>query len=222
LGTGNTEPAYDSAINAYLLNDPLQPNHMNANAGDQVLLSAVCRNCTQHSSPPLDLNSTAAPFMWALGPINTGTSIGYYNSPAAPLRLHSMWSLFTVNMQQATVPTNPASALPLLGTAADGASVSATVGLQHNFNTAIHGLALIVGLVVIIPIDIVIRLCLRSVKLHMIGVVGATILFIAGIALGFVQSPLFLRVRLNSKAAGKADSRRRASTTTARTRSWAS
>jgi hypothetical protein len=176
---------------------------MNANAGDQTLLSAVCRNCTHLSSPPLDLNSTAAPFMWALGPINTGTSIGHYNSQSAPLRLHSMWSLFTVNMQQATVPTNPNSELPLLGTATNGASASATVGLEHNFNTAVHGFALIVGLIILIPIDIVLRMCIRSVKLHMISVTGSTILFIAGIALGFVQSPLFLRVRLGPKSVGE-------------------
>jgi hypothetical protein len=43
-------------------------------------------------------------------------------------------------------------------------------------------------------------MCIRSVKLHMIGVVGATILFIVGIVLGFLQAPLFIRVRFPKQA----------------------
>src|SRR4051794_33407650 len=168
---------------------------MDANIGDQVMLSGVCRNCARLSNPPLDLTAAAAPWMWALGPINTGTSIGYYDSKAAPLRMHSMWSTFTVDMRQATGAANPGSQPPALGTATSGASTSATVGLQHNFNSAIHGLALIVGLVVIIPADIIIRMCIHSVKLHMIGVAGSFVLFVVGVALGIVQSRLFVRVR---------------------------
>src|SRR6266480_7587572 len=55
LSTGNTEPTYDSKIDAYKVDfNNASENYINAADGGVMQIAFVCRNCTNWSNPPLD------------------------------------------------------------------------------------------------------------------------------------------------------------------------
>jgi hypothetical protein len=166
----------------------------NANNGSAFVLSAVCRNCTHWSNPPLDLTSTTAPFMWAVGQNSGGTGARWSNAPNAPLRSHSIYATFTMNMQQATVSTNPNSDLPDLGNVTNGANGGTRVVTTHDLLSPLHGVAMIIALVIFIPIGALLRTCFKSVKFHLVIVGFVTAFFIIGIVVAFSLSSQFNRV----------------------------
>jgi hypothetical protein len=171
----------------------LNATNFNADNGTPFVLSAVCRNCTHWSNPPLDLTSTQAPFMWAVGQ-NSGSNSRWSNALDAPLRSHSIYATFTMNMQQATVQTNPNSELPDLGNSTNGASGNTKIVTSHDLLSPLHGIALIVALVILIPIQGLLRSCFKSMKFHLVMVGFITAFFILGIAVGFSLSTQFVRV----------------------------
>ncbi len=193
-GAGNYEPAYDSTIPAFLANNSRISNYINFNTGGELVLSAICRKCATLVNPQLDLTSKTAPFMWAVGPENTGNGLRQYNNLDAPLRKHSMYTAFTMDMTVATVPSNPNDAFPSLGMTVVGASSNSNVVTESDFQSPIHGIALIFAFVLIVPFDAILRMCIRSARLHMLSMALSTILALVGFPLGFTTSAMFLRV----------------------------
>jgi len=205
LSTGNTEPTYSPHIDMSLINDPANPNVLNAtNDQGQMLITAICRNCTSWSNPPLDLTSTAAPFMFAFGPINDMSTAGWFgssgsarwsNSLTNPLRSHSIYGQFTMNMQQATVATNPNSELPVLGTANNGASLVGNVKIESfDYLSGGHAATMCVVFALIMPLEFILRMWIKWIGVRIFMTTVSVILFIAGLALGFLVSPQFIRV----------------------------
>ncbi len=177
LSTGNTEPTYDSKIDAYKVDfNNASENYINAADGGVMQIAFVCRNCTNWSNPPLDLNDTKAPFMFAVGPISSQTGMRWFNSPSAPLRSHSMWGQFTMDMTVATVQSPDGIFVPTLGMSTVGASSTATA----------------IGL--ILPLDAVIFKLFRRVRMHIWFEAAMMLLFLIGLGLGFYASVLFVRV----------------------------
>jgi hypothetical protein len=170
-------------------------NSIDATDGLPFTLSAICRNCTHWSNPPLDLTSTQAPFMWAIGQGSTGFGPRWTNAVDAPLRKHFAYASFNMNMLQATVQTNPTSQLPDLGNSTDGASSNTTVTSGHDLMSPLHAALIILGILVLIPIETVMRTCFKSIKFHACMMTFVTLFFVVGIALGFMLSPQFIRVR---------------------------
>jgi hypothetical protein len=141
LSSGHTEPEYSSKIQVDKISGPniTASNFIDASEGGQMLLSFVCRNCTQWSDPPLDLTSTDAPFIFAVGPISDGTPNRWSDNPAAPLRTHSLQAKFTMNMSIATVQSGEGITVPELANATVGASGVTDVNLTlHDWTSAIH------------------------------------------------------------------------------------
>jgi hypothetical protein len=169
-------------------------NSIDATDGLPFVMSAVCRNCTHLSNPPLDLTSTRAPFMWALGPPSTGFGYRWTNAVDAPLRKHYAYSTFTMNMLQATVNTNPTSQLPDIGNVTNGASGTSDVTTGHDIMSPLHAILIILGILLLIPLETVLRMCIKSIKFHACMMTLVTIFFVTGIAIGFVLSPQYIRV----------------------------
>jgi hypothetical protein len=141
LSSGHTEPEYSSKIQVEKLSGPnaTASNFIDASQGGQMMLSFVCRNCTRWSNPPLDLTSTGAPFIFAVGPISGGTDSRWFNDPAAPLRSHSIHAKFTMDMKTATVQSGEGITVPELANATVGASGVTEVTLKsHDWTSAIH------------------------------------------------------------------------------------
>jgi hypothetical protein len=193
-GTGNYEPAYDPTIPAFLANNTKIPNYINFNTGGELVLSAICRKCAGLVNPPMDLTSRNASFMWAVGPENTGNGLRQYNTINAPLRKHSMHAIFTMDMTVASVPSNPNDAFPSLGTSVNGASSYSNVVTETDFQSPIHGVVLILAFVIVVPFDAVLRMCVRSSRLHILSMALTTILALIGFPLGFTTSAMFVRV----------------------------
>lgn len=141
ISSGHTEPEYSSKIQVEKISGPnvTASNFIDASEGGQMLLSFVCRNCTQWSDPPLDLTSTDAPFIFAVGPVSDGTPNRWSNSPAAPLRSHSIHAKFTMDMKVATVQSAEGITVPELANTTVGASGVTEVNLKlHDWTSAIH------------------------------------------------------------------------------------
>jgi hypothetical protein len=191
LADGNTEPVYHKEVDCKLVGDS------NPNPDDsQIVMSVICRNAAKWSNPPLDLTSSKAPFSWAVGRLSMTNNSFWSDDPAAPLRGHSSFSTFTMDMNQATVSSNPNSEIPTLGNKTLGASEPIGVTQTRNFASPAHGLLAIMGLVVLIPIDSALRLFIKTVKFHIFMMVLVSLLFIAGAGLGFGISGTYNRVSL--------------------------
>jgi hypothetical protein len=162
-----------------------------------MLLSFVCRSCLNWSNPPLDLTSTAAPFMFAVGPISDETNARWSNYPDAPLRTHSIHGSFTMNMQVATVQSGDGITVPDLGNATVGASSTASVTFTpHDWTSAIHAVVLCLAFGLLYPLDALLLRLFRKTKLHYVFQSLIAVLFVVGIGLGFSTSMLFVRVSL--------------------------
>jgi hypothetical protein len=197
LSTGNTEPTYNSKIDAYKVDlDNASENYINA-ANDGVMqIAFVCRNCTNWSNPPLDLSDTQAPFMFAVGPVSAQTGMRWFNSPAAPLRSHSMWVQFTMDMTVATVQSPDGIAIPTLGMSTVGASSKATaLAVQkHDYTSAFHAVTMCLAIGLMLPLDVIIFKLFRKIRVHIWCEAVFMVLFLVGLGLGFYVSILFVRV----------------------------
>jgi hypothetical protein len=200
LSTGNTEPAYNKNIDAGLVSDPNNPNSIDVEdvSSGEVVYSAICRNCTHWSDPPLDLTSTHAPFMFAVGPFSDDTNIRRSNSPSNPLRSHSVYATFTMDMQQATIPSAKNLQVPQLGNSTNGASPTISLTLQsHDYKSAFHAVAMCLAFVFLLQVDIVLRKCIRWIWFHLFIQGIVFVIFVVGLALGAVLSPMFIRVSIS-------------------------
>lgn len=197
LSTGNTEPTFNSKIDAYKVDfNNASENYINAANGGVMQIAFVCRNCTNWSNPPLDLGDTQAPFMFAVGPISDQTGMRWSNSPAAPLRSHSIWGQFTMDMTVATVQSPDGISVPTLGVSTVGASSEVTTlgGQSHDYSSAFHAVTMCLAIGLILPLDVVIFKLFRKVRMHICFEAVIMLLFLIGLGLGFYVSVLFVRV----------------------------
>lgn len=197
LSSGNTEPEYNSNINAYKVDlTNHTENFIDAANGGAMQIAFVCKNCTNWSDPPLDLNDTQAPFMFAVGPISDQTGMRWFNTPSAPLREHSMWGQFTMDMTVATVQSPDGVWVPQLANNTVGASATVTaLGVEnHDYGSAFHAITMCLAIGLLLPLDTLIYKLFRRVKIHMWlqGIVLA--LFVIGLGLGFWISIFYVRV----------------------------
>lgn len=158
-------------------------------------VSAVCRKCAGLSSPPLDLTSSTAPFMFAIGPVNDGTSTRNFDELNAPLRGHSLHGQFTVDMRQATVQSAKGVTVPAQNNATSGASLIENLTYSpHDYSSAAHAAILCPAIGLLLPLDAVLQMVFDKRRAHLVlqGLFG--LLFVVGLALGFYVSTYYQRV----------------------------
>ncbi|KAK5107969.1 hypothetical protein LTR62_000514 [Meristemomyces frigidus] len=98
MGTGHNEPELLDVNVEKIWTDEYAPNSNQAKAGGIFISHAVCRGCANYSS--LSYTNKAQPFIFAMGPEEAMTS----DSLEAPLRRHSYYGKFTMDMTVATTP----------------------------------------------------------------------------------------------------------------------
>jgi hypothetical protein len=132
--------------------------------------------------------------MWAIGPPTFNNGSMWTDSPNTDLRIHSGVGTFTMDMRTATVSSNPQKEIPELGNLTLGDTASTAIKQTRNLKSPGHAVAMILAIIVLIPLDSILRLCIKSVKLHMIMMGLVTTLFSLGAGLGFAVSGMFNRV----------------------------
>ena len=162
-----------------------------------IAISGVCYNCTNWSNPPLDLTSTAAPFLFAVGPISDGTSARWSNLPDAPLRRHTLYGQFSMDMTKATVQSGNGSLVPTMSNATNGAHETAPVGIMmHDYPSTWHALLMCLVVAIIIPFDSMLLRLFHKTLIHYILEAISMIFLIIGLGLGFYISTWFVRVSI--------------------------
>ncbi|TID27025.1 iron reductase domain protein [Venturia nashicola] len=198
LSSGHTEPEYSPKIHVEKISaaNVTASNFIDASQGGQMLVSFVCRNCTKWSDPPLDLTATDAPFIFAAGPVSDGTPNRWSDSPAAPLRSHSIHAKFTMDMRVATVQSEDGITIPELANATVGASGVTDVQLKlHDWTSAIHAISMCLAFGLFYPLDALITRLFHSKtrKIHITTQSFIFLLLLTGISLGFSISTQFVR-----------------------------
>ncbi|KAF2400493.1 CBD9-like protein [Trichodelitschia bisporula] len=196
LSTGNTEPAYSSAINARLMTNTSEPGSNHVDSLDSTAgvysLEFICFNCTHFSNPPLDLTSAAAPFMFAVGPPSS-SSVRASNSPAAPLRSHALHGQFTFDMRAATSPNSDNVGIPALGLKASDSNPGPVKVTRHDWIGAAHAAIMCLAFAFWLPVDAMLFRLMRRWKLHMYLQGAFALFFVVGLGLGIHLSTLFVR-----------------------------
>jgi hypothetical protein len=99
-----------------------------------------------------------------------------------------------MDMTKATVDSNPDGSLPSWGQQMSGATQTLAPSFQNDLKTPAHGALIVIGLVLILPMSLVISTCIRSPIINYI-ILGFVFAFsLSGFILGFLLSPLYLRV----------------------------
>jgi hypothetical protein len=99
-----------------------------------------------------------------------------------------------MDMNQATVPSNPDGQYPALGTVMSGSSTGVVKITPHDFKSAVHAATMALAFIFVLPFGAIVRTCVKHIVVHHIFNGIMTAFFIAGLALGFVLSPLYIRV----------------------------
>jgi hypothetical protein len=100
-----------------------------------------------------------------------------------------------MNMQQATVSTNPTLQLPVLGNSSSGASLVGNVN-EQSFDYLSGGHAILMCLVFafVMPLEFILRLFIKWIGIRIFFTSVSVLLFISGLVLGFLVSPEYIRV----------------------------
>jgi len=196
LSSDESEPVYSPEVNAALVSDPNAPNSIDTANGGQMIFSVMCRNCTGWSEPSLDLSSSTAPFMFALGPINDGSSnYRWSDSPSNPLRIHIIHGIFDMNMQLATVPLGEDLEVPSLGNESYGAASNPKVLVESDdFVTMTHAITMALAFAVVFPLNALLWEVVRLFWIHIVIHIFVIVLWIAGLFFGCWASIEYIRV----------------------------
>ncbi|CAK4033495.1 integral membrane [Lecanosticta acicola] len=200
MAHGHSEPVHDpDCIIEGVSNDTYAPYH-NSLSPDGILIShAVCRNCSTWANGFIDTKSTAAPFIYALGPNVTLKS----DSPTADLRVHELYSGFTLDMTKATNYSGwygrvPAPQDPGLQTGqgfwafANYFSSSAYgTGSLADWAPAAHAAFMCVAFLFIFPLGAISLRLVRRARFHaMLQMIGLVFVLI-GFGLGIYAAKLY-------------------------------
>jgi hypothetical protein len=89
LCSGNVEPVFSSSLNV----DTLPGTGLSDN-NNIMTVNARCSNCHQWKTGSLDLNSTAQPWIYALGPNSVNSANLKSNSMTAGIERHSIYGSY--------------------------------------------------------------------------------------------------------------------------------
>jgi len=185
FGTGHVEPVYSDMINLTMVTPPAGP--ANVNRDGMLYVSARCTNCTQLAKSRIDLNSTAQPFLFALG------EAGRFPATMAmdgPLRRHAYYGMFTMDL---TMATDGGGDDPISLHGMNENSEFIEFHKDIDIADLVHALVLILAFLIVFPLGALSIGILKSVKIHMIFQTGGLALGVIGAASGFYLSTVYNR-----------------------------
>lgn len=199
IATGHSEPSYTEEVDVELL----RPSGLNASNtigyDGKMRVDAVCRNCTSWLSGrgQLDLTSTVAPFIFAVGPGKAMKS----SSLTASMRRHDFYGHFTMNMKTATSSNGTEATVPSPtgknGTYENsGASEvrDQDVVADNNTAPAAHALIMIAAFVFLFPLGSLLLRVLHKALWHGAAQVVALLMILTGFGLGIYLSTQYNKV----------------------------
>lgn len=183
----HSEPEYSSDIQVELLpgtgysNGTLTANFKCSN----------CRgaNAAQINNYNLDVTSTSQKMCFASGPSGEIKS----DNLNAPIKRHSDYGSFTMDMQKAT-GAGGVAAVPLTATPDEGA-VQTSITTDRDFSAKLHAVIMIFAFVVLMPFGIIILRVLGWVRWHGINQGFAAILVLVGAGLGIYIGTMYNRTK---------------------------
>jgi hypothetical protein len=195
IATRHSEPAYAKDVNLEQI-WPSDSNNSNTVGTDGRLRAhGVCRNCTSWLSGQrqLDLKSTSAPFIFAIGPDKAMRS----SSLTASMRRHDYYGKFTLDMTAATSPSNGSVPSPngQNGTyTLRGASETKKMTSDSSTAPAAHALIMIAAFVFLFPLGSLLLRVLHKALWHGAVQVLAVLMILIGFGLGIYLSTQYNKV----------------------------
>jgi hypothetical protein len=195
IATRHSEPSYAKDIKLEQL-WPTGSNNSNTIGSDgRLRADAVCRNCTSWLSGQnqLDLKSTSAPFIFAIGPDKTMRS----SSLTASMRRHDYYGHFTMNMTAATSLDEGSIPIPngQNGTyKLERASETKNMSSDHSSAPAAHALIMIAAFVFLFPLGSLLLRVLHKALWHGAVQVLALLMILIGFGLGIYVSTQYNKV----------------------------
>jgi hypothetical protein len=182
--TGESEPSYDKSMGLTIAYPNPQDPHPNGIVDDTFFVSGHCPNCT--TAAGISATNTKQQFIFAIGPLDKAP---HSNSLSAPIRRHSFYGQFNMDMTQAQGP-----GLPPLGTNSSSGSELKSSSSDHEFASSGHALVMCLAFIIIFPLGVFMVRVLESVKLHMWVQSFAFLLVLLGFITGIVVSVSYNRV----------------------------
>ena len=207
IGTGHSEPVHDPSIEVFgVFNDTYAPNAMTVTDTGTLIAHGACRNCTQWATGALDLENTAQPMLFALGP---GCPLRS-DDLAASIPRHRTYGRYTMNLQEASNQTGwygrvPAPNIPdFVFPPTDAAFVSQHTALEfdvHNMKNItgpVHAALMCIAFLLVFPAGSLILIFLKKVLVHAALQTIGLIIVIAGFGVGASMSGQYNKVRILS------------------------
>jgi hypothetical protein len=195
IATRHAEPSYAKEIKL----EQLWPSELNNSntigVNNRLQADAVCRNCTSWLSGKgrLDLKSTSAPFIFAIGPEKTMRS----NSLTASMRRHEFYGRFDLNMTAATSPETGAVPPPFGkngGYINQDASIVLDMATDGSKAPAAHALIMIFAFAFLFPLGSLLISVLHKALWHGAVQILALLMVITGFGLGIYLSTQYNKV----------------------------
>ncbi len=189
---GNSEPSFYPSITCEMSNNT---GFGGANTiGNSVMVAeGICHNVNSWGKGQLDLQSTAQPFIFAVGPTGSLDS----DSMTAPMQRHSMYGRFSVNMKDAVTKQSVSVPQPNAGNTytTAGSTQADDVKSDFDYAPAIHGVVMCLAFIILFPLGILLLRVLESVRWHWICQSLALILVVLSSGGGVYISMEFNRSR---------------------------
>jgi hypothetical protein len=185
--TGNNEPSWDKTMGLNVLEPNPDDAHPNGIKDDTFFIGGHCPNCT--SKAGISATNKFQSFIFAIGPIAHDPKS---NSPSAPLRRHSFYGRFSLDMTQAHGQSAPALGTTKVGVNDKGEKVT----IDHERASSGHALVMCVAFVIVFPLGVFLLRILEKVNLHMYMQSFGLLLVLIGFISGLVVSRTYNRVRL--------------------------
>lgn len=146
----------------------------------------VCRNCAGHESHnSVDLSSHKQPWIWAVGPGDTGGNAVSSDSQNANINQHSNYGVFFVNM---TATRSNSTATPSISGKAD-TSVTPLPGSVPAL-IIIHAVCLAGSFLLLFPLGVVALRWFKWVRVHWMLQIFATLICVLGLIIAITFSAM--------------------------------
>jgi hypothetical protein len=188
LANRHSEPTYSKSIGPIMVPAP-NGDIPNGIKDGVIYATGYCKNCSALATSKINLLETKQSFLYAIGHMAYDP-----NSDAldAPLRQHSHYGYFTMDMTKAV-----GDGVPTLGKSmSDGSSIVGSDHVSREYKSGGHAFVMILAFLVTFPFGIIMMRVFGRAKLHMIFQSIGMLLVLIGFISGLVVSTYYNRVSL--------------------------
>jgi hypothetical protein len=192
LADGHSEPAYSKKIGPVMVPAP-NGDIPNGIKDGIFYATGYCKNCSSLPSSKINLQETKQSFVYAIGAMVYDPDSDALD---APLRQHSHYGYFTMDMTKAI-----GDGVPTLGKAmTEGNGILGSDHTSREYKSGGHAFVMILAFLVTFPFGIIMMRVFGRAKLHMIFQSIGMLLVLVGFISGLVISKYYNRVSWNASS----------------------